>query len=51
MGTQKFTYEELAIIVTEIEACLNSTPLTPINCADEDGLDVLTPGISSLGDL
>ena len=49
MRTQKFTYEELATIVTQIEACLNSRPLTPINCADEDGLDVLTPGHFLIG--
>ena len=49
MGTQKFTYEELATIVTQIEACLNSRPLTPINCAGEDGLDVLTPGSFLIG--
>ena len=49
MGTQKFTNEELATIVTQIEACLNSRPLTLINCADEDGLDVLTPGHFLIG--
>lgn len=40
---QKFTYEEFTTMLTRIEACLNSRPLTPMT---ENPLDInaLTPG-------
>ena len=39
----KLTFEELATVLIQIEACLNSRPLASIPCG-EDGMDALTPG-------
>ena len=39
----KLTYEELSTVLTQIEACLNSRPLTRMYCND-DGVEALTPG-------
>lgn len=39
-----FTYEEMEKVIVEVEAVLNSRPLTPLS-ADADDLTVLTPGI------
>ena len=36
-------FEELATVLTQIEAVLNSRPLTPLSCND-DGVDALTLG-------
>ena len=49
MGDVKFTYEELTTILTQVEACLNSRPLIPINSPDDDGIEVLTPGHFLIG--
>ncbi|GBM66234.1 hypothetical protein AVEN_27917-1 [Araneus ventricosus] len=40
-GNSKFSYEELLTLTTQIEAILNSRPLTPLS-ADVDDLEVLT---------
>ena len=37
-----FTYEELATISCQVEACLNSRPLLPLTSHDQDGLATLT---------
>ena len=44
MGTLLLTFEELTTITCQIEACLNSRPLTPINSHSQDGIMPLTAG-------
>ncbi|XP_052751852.1 uncharacterized protein LOC113522552 [Galleria mellonella] len=43
VGNLTLTYEELSTTLAQIEACLNSRPLTRID-SDQDTIDVLTPG-------
>ena len=42
-------FDELSTVLTEIEAILNSRPLTPINSTDVDDQLVLTPGHFIIG--
>ena len=48
VGEAKLTYEELATTLTQIEACLNSRPLTPLP-DESEGIEVLTPGHFLIG--
>ena len=43
VGDLKLTFEELTTVLAQIEACLNSRPLTEVLEA-EDGIEALTPG-------
>ncbi|GFW03236.1 integrase catalytic domain-containing protein [Trichonephila clavipes] len=47
-GNSKFSYEELLTLITQIEAILNSRPLTPLT-SDVDDLEVLTPAHFLIG--
>ena len=38
------TFEEMRTTLCQIEACLNSRPLVPLNTVDENVIEVLTPG-------
>nr|XP_018895666.1 PREDICTED: uncharacterized protein LOC109029600 [Bemisia tabaci] len=49
IGTDLFTYDEFTTFLYEIEAVLNSRPLTPIS-SDPNDLLVLTPGHFLIGD-
>lgn len=43
IGEAKLTYEEMSTLLPQIDACLNSRPLTPVH-SDDDGIETLTPG-------
>ena len=44
VDSQILTYEELATVSTQVEACLNSRPLLATTSHDSDGITPLTPG-------
>ena len=48
VGTVKLTFEGFTTVLTQIESCLNSRPLTPLPC-DDDGVEALTPGHFLIG--
>ncbi|XP_040169767.1 uncharacterized protein LOC120904087 [Anopheles arabiensis] len=43
MGTSSYTFEDMMTILTEVEGCLNSRPITPMSDNPSD-LTALTPG-------
>ena len=47
IGETKLSFEELCTVLTQVEACLNSRPLTPLPCEEE--VQVLTPGHFLIG--
>ena len=40
----KLTFEEMTTVIVQIEACLNSRPLIPVNFVNDCVTDILTPG-------
>ena len=48
IGDTKLTFEELTMLLAQVEVCLNSRPLTPLP-STEDGIEVLTPGHFLIG--
>ncbi|XP_075990340.1 uncharacterized protein LOC142985992 [Anticarsia gemmatalis] len=44
------TFEEFSTLLCQIEACLNSRPLCPIDDSDTENIDVLTPGHFLIGE-
>ena len=49
VGEVKLTFEELLTVLTQIEACLNSRPLTTLPYGEDSGIEVLTPGHFLIG--
>ena len=43
LGQRQLSFEDMSTVLTQIEAAMNSRPLTPLS-EDPDELDVLTPG-------
>ena len=48
-NTINFTYEELVTVLAQVEACMNSRPLTPMLSLDGEGVEPLTPGHFIIG--
>ena len=50
IGDIKLTYEELTTVLSQIESCLNSRPLTSLPSQDDnDSIEALTPGHFLIG--
>ena len=43
LGEAKLTFEEYCTVLSQVETCLNSRPLVPLD-SDEDSIEALTPG-------
>lgn len=48
--TRSLTFGEMTTVLCEIEACLNSRPLIPIDTSDPDAPEPLTPGHFLIGE-
>ncbi|CAG7821826.1 unnamed protein product, partial [Allacma fusca] len=48
IGNSILNFEELSTLLTQVEACVNSRPLTPVSSSPED-LSPLTPGHFLIG--
>lgn len=44
------TYEEMCTVLCQVESCVNSRPLCPLDDTNPDSLDVLTPGHFLIGE-
>lgn len=49
IGDTTLTYEELATVLGQVEACLNSRPLSRVD-TESEGFDALTPGQFLVGE-
>lgn len=49
VGNSRLNFEELATVLSQIEACLNSRPLGVIPHYNDKGVEVLTPGHFLIG--
>ncbi|XP_045446867.1 uncharacterized protein LOC123655073 [Melitaea cinxia] len=49
IGTSTLTYEEMSTVLAQIEACLNSRPLSRLD-TDQGNVDILTPGHFLVGE-
>ena len=49
VGDQRLTYDELATVTAQVEACLNSRPLLDQHSHSPDGIQPITPGHSLVG--
>ncbi len=49
IGAQKLDYEEFSTALCQVESCMNSRPLLPIDSHSDDGIEVLTPGHFLIG--
>ncbi|XP_033231659.1 uncharacterized protein LOC117182663 [Belonocnema kinseyi] len=49
IGEARFTFEEMHTVLTQVECCLNSRPLSPLS-NDPNDLTPLTPGHFLIGD-
>ncbi|KAL0860933.1 hypothetical protein ABMA27_009465 [Loxostege sticticalis] len=50
IGQSTLTFEELSTVLAQVEACLNSRPLSVITCNDDENITVLTPGHFLVGE-
>ena len=49
VSSVNLTFEEFRTVLTQVEDCLNSCPLTPVDSPDNDSMSVLTPGHLLIG--